>query len=378
MQRSNSISPIAGIVANLLVISISLYAVFLLALDENLYYLAVQEDEYVEWTTFWAFTGAALIYLYRALRPAFDWRSGCFIIGLAIFCILVAMEEISWGQRIIGYRPPEYFLDYNFQQELNLHNVIDTDLRMVGFALVTWGYGVALPLLGLIPLVGRELQRVGILAPPTMLLPAFAITGMVQLWYPLDFTGEWAELMLGVSFLFAALSVVAHGQNGQQLPPARPVARYAIAWLIVLGVGIESATATRFQRAGDPQNLAAARLELETLRRDFLTDEMEFRCGPHRRLFTYADRYELWYLRDGEFSRLTAQGLPEQRADFMLDPWNYAYWIRDNCATDDRERMTYIYSFGPNRRRDSTKWEIGGDDLVVFVRGGPAVDQPER
>ena len=62
----------------------------------------------------------------------------------------------------------------------------------------------------------------------------------------------------------------------------------------------------------------------------------------------------------------------------MLDPWNYAYWIRDNCAADERERMTYIYSFGPNRRRDSTKWEVGGDDLVVFVRGGPTIDQPAR
>ena len=373
MQRSNPIDPIAGVVANLLVIGIGLYAAVLLAIDADLYYLGVQEDEYVEWASFWAFTGAALVYLYRALRPAFDWRSGWFIIGLAIFCILVAMEEISWGQRLIGYRPPEYFLEYNFQQELNFHNVIDTDLRKAGFALVVFGYGAALPLLGLIPLVGRRLERVGILTPPPMLVPAFAITGIAQLWYPFDFVGEWVELMLGVCFLFAAMSIVARGQNGRRL-----AARYTIAWLIVLGVGVACATATRFQRAGDPQYLAAARLELEALRRDFLSDEMEFRCGPHRRLFTYAERYELWYLRDGEFSRLTAQGLSEQRAEFMLDPWNYAYWIRDNCAADERERMTYIYSFGPNRRRDSTKWEVGGDDLVVFVRGGPAAAQPVR
>jgi len=31
--------------------------------------------------------------------------------------------------------------------------------------------------------------------------------------------------------------------------------------------------------------------------------------------------------------------------------------------------MTYLYSFGPNRRRDSTKWELGGDDIAVFIRG---------
>jgi hypothetical protein len=41
--------------------------------------------------------------------------------ALAIF--VVSMEEISWGQRILGIDSPEYFLSHNRQKELNLHNL---------------------------------------------------------------------------------------------------------------------------------------------------------------------------------------------------------------------------------------------------------------
>ena len=37
--------------------------------------------------------------------------------------VFVAGEEISWGQRIIGFATPDYLLDINIQEELNLHNI---------------------------------------------------------------------------------------------------------------------------------------------------------------------------------------------------------------------------------------------------------------
>ncbi len=37
--------------------------------------------------------------------------------------VFVAGEEISWGQRIIGFATPDYLLDNNIQEELNLHNI---------------------------------------------------------------------------------------------------------------------------------------------------------------------------------------------------------------------------------------------------------------
>ena len=68
------------------------------------------------------------------------------------------------------------------------------------------------------------------------------------------------------------------------------------------------------------------------------------------------------------------QGLPEERARFFLDPWNYPYWVQ--CTRDGDRRFNYVYSFGPNRRRESTEWEVLGDDIgAVFLnRGGDSED----
>lgn len=47
----------------------------------------------------------------------------CSLWLLGTMCILLAMEEISWGQRIFGWATPESFLASNYQQETNLHNL---------------------------------------------------------------------------------------------------------------------------------------------------------------------------------------------------------------------------------------------------------------
>ncbi len=61
------------------------------------YRALLQEDRIVEWTTVWLFLAAAFVGLRGALthRRVFD--------GLvALFCLFVAGEEISWGQRLPG------------------------------------------------------------------------------------------------------------------------------------------------------------------------------------------------------------------------------------------------------------------------------------
>ena len=134
-----------------------------------------------------------------------------------------------------------------------------------------------------------------------------------------------------------------------------------------MALGVASGAVTRNLRSNEPGNIQAAQMELEALRRDIL-DGAPQRCNVHKRLYAYDRRYGRGRLATGEFSRLVQQGLPGQRAAYLLDPWNYAYWIRDNCAKNEQKRTIYLYSFGPNRRRDSTKWEIGGDDIAVVIR----------
>ena len=101
---------------------------------------------------------------------------------------------------------------------------------------------------------------------------------------------------------------------------------------------------------------------------------MRARCDVHKRLYTYTEKYSQRHLLNGEFSQLTIAGLPEARASYLLDPWNSPYWIRDNCADDGRNRIAFVYSFGPNRRRESTRWRLLGDDIGVYILGSPAIE----
>lgn len=43
---------------------------------------------------------------------------------LAVIFFLIAMEEISWGQRIFAVQSPDFFVENNQQGELNLHNFL--------------------------------------------------------------------------------------------------------------------------------------------------------------------------------------------------------------------------------------------------------------
>lgn len=59
------------------------------------YYMLMQEDRLVEWGTVWLFLAAGLIGLRNSIRNRhiFD--------GLvALFCLFIAGEEFSWGQRL--------------------------------------------------------------------------------------------------------------------------------------------------------------------------------------------------------------------------------------------------------------------------------------
>jgi len=360
--------------ANVFVIAVAAKLWLVHASAPELFYGIVQEDGALEWGTFWAFLLAAGVAGAGAVRQrkhdgSLPW---CFV-GVALLCFVVAMEEISWGQRLFGYRPASYFLEHNFQQEFNLHNVTSTKLRMLAVKLVIGGYGVALPLLLLVPALGRLAGRIRLFGPPLALLPAFLVTLLLYVTYPFKFAGEVAELMLGLGFLFAQLA------RARELPPsasfirasapAAQIALYgAIVALLALATGFLSQN-----RAADPQRLAAARVELTALGRD-LMEVMQERggklgksCKIHKRLHGYVVKYDADKLLELEFSRLSGQGVPEERVEFFLDPWNSPYWIRDRCTRDKKRRSTFVYSLGPNRRRDSSKWEIRGDDLGAYL-----------
>ncbi len=364
---------VAAVVANLAIFGSVGCAAFLVSVAPDLYHRSVQEDEILEWITFWNFVGAAWLLTATAVRrirkrDSWPW----FLVGLAAFCLLVALEEISWGQRIFGYRPTAYFLATNYQQEANLHNALGDTVRQYGFLAVCWGYGVLLPIAGAWPVTRGLLDRVGVSVPPLEFLPAFAVTAVFYQVYPWSHSGEWAEAMLGYGFLFVAVvergrlrHMAGSGGGGNAEPGfAR---RFGVAWLVTALLGAGTARAEWLWTADDPERLARAQIELAALQQDIAAARTRTKCGLHKRIFTMARAYGMDHLFDGAFASLQKSGLPEDRASYFIDPWNSAYWVRHVCSADRRRRAIFVYSFGPDRQRDSTPWQIIEDDLGAWI-----------
>ncbi len=351
------------IVANLLIVAPAFVAWQLDAGAADLYYRVIQEDHWMEWSTVWAFlltAAAAVVGARRQWRT--DRRLPWFLTGLALFAFLVAMEEISWGQRLFNFTPPEYFLADNFQQELNVHNIIAGDLRQLGFLVVVVAYGVALPILGLLPFAGSWFCRLGILPPPPALAPAFAATAIFYQNYPLEFTGEWAELMLGLGMTIAVFSQAFDGRAAGGWTTVR---LGSIATVGALVLGHLSMLGTNVVHSRSDTAIRAAELEIRALEADFDNERVRTRCGVHKRVYTFRVEWGQSYLSEGTFAGLETGGLDDKRARYFLDPWNMPYWIRHRCA--DGNEVRFVYSFGPNRRRDSTPREIRGDDIGAYL-----------
>lgn len=94
--------------------------------DPAILYNQIHEDGLVEYLSAFflmlaSVTMLTLAYYYmRSKATLFKPLAALFI--ASVFFIM-CMEEISWGQRIIGVDSPEFFVSNNMQNETNLHNL---------------------------------------------------------------------------------------------------------------------------------------------------------------------------------------------------------------------------------------------------------------
>jgi hypothetical protein len=90
-----------------------------------------KEDSLFESLTFGWLIGASLLTGWSAVRlvpvlPRSLWRRPILLWlgGASVVFFGVGLEEISWGQRIVGWQTPEGFKALNYQQETSLHNLV--------------------------------------------------------------------------------------------------------------------------------------------------------------------------------------------------------------------------------------------------------------
>lgn len=319
------------------------------------YRASLQEDRFIEWWTVPLFAAAGIF----ALRAA--WRDRrVFDALVGVFCIFVAGEEFSWGQRLLGFTPPAPFLEHNFQQEFTLHNFSGVfGQPKWSLVAVLAGYSGVLPLLHRFPAGRRILERVGATAPSATVIPWFAAAILLLVWYPLPFTGEWVEALAGGLFLIT-------------LAPTPRRAALVAAGGALLAIALTAWSARGF---ADAAEVACAHAEAAALLDDLVygdaaTLRLAGASSVHKRVFTAMRE---GYIDESAVTTFHAAPCPAdpsaaERRRYAVDPWGTAYWVYVARGADSVALR--VYSFGPNRRRDGGSATGGGDDAgasVVFT-----------
>jgi hypothetical protein len=277
------------------------------------YRLLLQEDHAIEWTTFWLFLVAGIVGLACAFR-----RRRLFDALVAIFCVFVAGEEISWGQRLIGYTAPELFLRANVQQEVNLHNLPQSVQPGVFLMLALAGYGVLLPVSKGLSALESVLRRAGATPPPLALVPWFAAAILLLWWYPLTLTGEWVETLSGALFLAST---------------ELQLRRFWAALGATAGLGVVMMFATSaLEQERDESRMACARIEVQGLGDDVtrgaagLPKLWDLR-RVHKRLWSSFDDGYINPERLHRFRAAACAGVPDDaiqvRRKYGIDPWGH-------------------------------------------------------
>ncbi len=182
-------------------------------LDKRAYRFLLDEDGPIEWAQFLCFVIAAVATAGISRRL---WQRGerwlarggwVIVLGLAF----IAGEEISWGQRVLGFTPPEAVLAANWQREMTVHNIGHETLDTINFfmALVA-GWGASAYLLDRKFGFGRAWGEARFfLIPPLFLAGPFGYvffwrlvraTVLTESGFTITKHGEWAELCLAFSF----------------------------------------------------------------------------------------------------------------------------------------------------------------------------------
>ena len=127
-QRAAEFPPPADLdstVGGLAYLCLCLHAFFfsaLLAADPSTLRPLSMEDHWVEYlTAVWFLLAGLLLFITASAERNFFRRCVYILGGMAM--MFAAGEEISWGQRILGFATPDFLMHVNRQKEFNVHNV---------------------------------------------------------------------------------------------------------------------------------------------------------------------------------------------------------------------------------------------------------------
>lgn len=187
--------------------------------DEYFLYAFCQEDCLVEWATVVFYLFAAYLLIFKGQGWKNPWK-----LLLGLLFVLIAGEEISWGQRLFHFHAPVGWRRLNAQREFNLHNMpgFQETVRAAGL-LVYSALCFIIPLTNRLSARCRRLyakRRIPVFPPIAVVT---VVLGMLLMAVPRLFFGEKifnldeiGELYLALAMFFFALSGMNDGKRVQK------------------------------------------------------------------------------------------------------------------------------------------------------------------
>jgi len=216
-----SINPIGVLLCSIPLAIVGFYAIAAVYYP-NIYIISTYEDLYGEWAQTYGFLTTFVFSTLISLRKNHPQR--WFFILLAVASFYVFMEEISWGQRIIGFDTPKFFHANSYQDEANIHNLLTGPVDSWSKELLTYFIAIGLIAYGVIFSIALRAQfkpalyltQWRIAAPPPLsLMPAFIAAAFLEI-EPFSFNeAEVAELLVAWALAFTALNNWLQSRNTQ-------------------------------------------------------------------------------------------------------------------------------------------------------------------
>lgn len=202
----------------------------------------VAEDHAVEYLTFVCWLTAGLLISFHQFRNSESRKPALVLLALA--CLLIAMDEISWGQRLLGFKPPELFATNNIQAETNVHNFALTAnyYPIVGIGLLIWTFLIPF-MAGQSGMFSASVRRFGIPLIPFEIRPFFVVSALLTVpreWLGLPESDEAFELSFSMSLLALVLTTQWNAGRAREVRARHAIvtlACVAIATVLLLQTG---------------------------------------------------------------------------------------------------------------------------------------------
>lgn len=189
---------------------------FIHASDPDLYWRLVRPEhlqpgvQYLEWLQFFSYVGAGFVALrtFRGVDRNTPLLQKIFLLVFAAGCLVIALEEVSYGQRVFHFKVPDVIAKVNLQKEMNLHNLVYFQY-LVHYGFIAVGLVGGLGWLARAPFRDKSLAR--IFTPDWSIGSYFLPVAVYYAWVMIRAPNAWAhqelfEFVLALGVLLFSLS----------------------------------------------------------------------------------------------------------------------------------------------------------------------------